>query len=508
MTSQTALARNPSNRPSHALLVGLIVITLLRLWAAAVIPLTEDEAYYRLWAASPQFGYFDHPPMIAWWIALGRLIAGDTPLGMRLIPVLSSLAVSLLLFDLALAVGWSRRIAERAALWCNATLLIGVGGLLAVPDAAAVPFWTLTLCCLARTRGKRTAAWWWTAAGVAAGLACLSKYSALFLAPGVVLWLLLEPGGWKALRRPWPWLAAAIAGAIFSLNVVWNAEHHWITFVKQFGRAAPGQFAPRYLVELVIGQALLLNPAITVFVLRALRLKASPQEPSGPKADLRLPLATAAPFAVYLALHALHDRVQAHWPVPLYPAFALCAAVAADPSQLGPYGARPILTFLRRLAAPLGLGLSALALIHLALPMSDLKGGRDPAAMVRGWPGFARSIEALREASKAGWVGTLSYGTAGQLTDQPQITVPVVEIVERQRYPAADRSWRADLSRPGLVVDLQRRTDPRMLRQCFSQVTALGPVIRGQGGAQGRYAVFVVSGPRVNLLADGCPPPR
>ena len=33
------------------------------------VPLTEDEAYYRLWSARLQMGYFDHPPMIAWWIA-------------------------------------------------------------------------------------------------------------------------------------------------------------------------------------------------------------------------------------------------------------------------------------------------------------------------------------------------------------------------------------------------------------------------------------------------------
>jgi 4-amino-4-deoxy-L-arabinose transferase-like glycosyltransferase len=146
--------------PSAKLWLGLVLLTLFRLWAAATIPLTEDEAYYRLWAASPQFGYFDHPPMIAWWIAIGRRIAGDTPLGVRLLPVIASLVVSLLVLDLAVAVGWSVRIAERAALWCNATLLIGVGGVLAVPDAASVPFWTLTLCCLARTRGGASRPAW------------------------------------------------------------------------------------------------------------------------------------------------------------------------------------------------------------------------------------------------------------------------------------------------------------------------------------------------------------
>ncbi|MDR3506921.1 MAG: glycosyltransferase family 39 protein [Caulobacteraceae bacterium] len=492
-----AASRPSLGAPSRALLLILAAITLFRLWMAAAIPLTEDEAYYRIWAASPQFGYFDHPPMIAWWIHLGMMIAGDTALGVRLIPCLSCLVTSLLAYDLAGRIGASTRSAERAAIWCNATLMIGAGGLLSVPDAAAVPFWMLTLCCLARTPG-RAAPGWWLGAGAAAGLACLSKYSALFLAPGVILWLAVTPGGLKALRRPWPWLAAAAAVAIFSVNIVWNADHHWMSFVKQFGRATPGHFAPRFLLELILGQALLLNPLITVFVVRAAPLawRGGAERP-----DLRLPLATAAPFAAYLVLHALHDRVQAHWPVPLYPALAVCAAIAAEQAQGRWLGA------LRAAAAPFGLGLSALGLLHAAFPASDLRRGDDPAAAIRGWPQFAAEVERMRQAQGAAWVGTLSYGTTGQLSAQGALTAPVAQLDERQRYPAADRSWRADLTRPGLVVDLERRIKPDKLGACFGVVRPLGPLHRGKGqGHESRYVAFLVAKPLALVLAQGCAP--
>ena len=66
------------------------------------------------------------------------------------------------------------------------------------------------------------------------------------------------------LRTPWPWLAAVIAAGVFSLNVAWNAEHHWATFAKQFGRVGAGRFAPRYLGELLGAQFLLLNPLVVV----------------------------------------------------------------------------------------------------------------------------------------------------------------------------------------------------------------------------------------------------
>ena len=58
-----------------------------------------------------------------------------------------------------------------------------------MPDAPASLFWAVTLWRCA-VPGDARRGGWWLAAGVAAGLAVLSKYSALFLAPGVLLWLL------------------------------------------------------------------------------------------------------------------------------------------------------------------------------------------------------------------------------------------------------------------------------------------------------------------------------
>ncbi|QUD87210.1 ArnT family glycosyltransferase [Phenylobacterium montanum] len=479
-------------RPGLSLLLILGAITALRLLAAAFIPLTEDEAYYRLWALHPAFGYYDHPPMVAWWIHAGMALAGDTPLGVRLIPCLSCLATSLMAFDLAAQLSWDEATAGRAAVWCNATLLIGAGGLLAIPDAASTPFWTLTLCCLARTRGPG-APGWWVAAGAAAGLACLSKYSALFLAPGAVLWLLLQPGGLASLKKPWPWLAALVAAAIFSLNLAWNAEHHWVSFAKQFGRAAPGRFDPRFELELMAGQFLLLNPFVAVFALRAL-----PRWRSRDGGDLSLPLLTTAPFAAYLLLHALHDRVQAHWPVPVYPALALAAAAMASGPQGG--GWRVV----RALAAPFGLGLAALGLAHAALPQTDLKKG-DPAVQLRDWPGFAARIEASRRAAGAAWVGTLSYGVTSQLLAQRAIQAPVVELIERDRYAMDHDAPRPDLARPGLVVDLERRVSPAALSACFTFVRPIGPALRDGGRShESRYQMALVSGPRVDAIGQGC----
>ncbi|MGZ6013226.1 MAG: glycosyltransferase family 39 protein, partial [Caulobacteraceae bacterium] len=197
------------------LLALLAALAILRLAAAAAIPLTEDEAYYRLWAQSPRLGYYDHPPMIAWWIWAGVRLAGDAALGVRLLPVAASLVSTLLVFDLGQRLP-GRRSGLTAALLYNATITVGAGALLAAPDVPASLFWLTALWAMARAQDKPA---FWLCAGAAAGLACLSKYAALFLAPGVLLWLALTREGRRTLRTPWPWLAAVVAAGIFSLNI-------------------------------------------------------------------------------------------------------------------------------------------------------------------------------------------------------------------------------------------------------------------------------------------------
>ena len=78
---------------------------------------------------------------------------------------------------------------------------------------------------------------WWLAAGVAAGLGLLSKYSALFLGAGHACsgcsWIARQR---RWLASPWPYLGAVLALLIFAPNLVWQSQHHWETFAFQFGR--------------------------------------------------------------------------------------------------------------------------------------------------------------------------------------------------------------------------------------------------------------------------------
>jgi 4-amino-4-deoxy-L-arabinose transferase-like glycosyltransferase len=479
----------------HLILLAL-GLTALRLLVGGELHLTEDEAYYRLWAQHLQLGYFDHPPMIAWWIRAGTLAVGDSPLGVRLFAALASGLNTWLVGDLARRLGADRKTAFRAALWFNATLTVCLGGMLATPDAPASLFWTITLWMLAAAwRSGR--AGWWVAAGVAAGLGVLSKYSALFLAPGVVLWLLLVPGGIAALRRPGPWLAVVAAGALFSVNIAWNAQNHWESFTKQFGRVAPEGFSPAHVAEFLATQFLLLTPLIAIFagigMWRAWRARSSPAG-----AQLMLPVATSAPFAAYLLIHSLHDRVQGHWPAPLFGALAMSAAFAAPSGETLRAAAARLFTPLMGFAA------SGVLLIAMVSPIS-LLGPSDPTQALRGWPEFAREVEALRQRHGATWVGTESYGVFAQLANEDTITTPLLEVIERDRY-RRDAGLIPDFSRPGLIVDISRRMRPVDVQRCFAEVTPVAELGRAGGTSKNqRYSAFLVSGPKRDVWELGCP---
>jgi 4-amino-4-deoxy-L-arabinose transferase-like glycosyltransferase len=475
--------------PSAKLLIFIAAVTLVRLVFAAVTPLTEDEAYYRLWAQHPAFGYFDHPPMVAWWIGGGVRAFGDDPFGLRCVAALATGLASLLIVRLARLSGFSVETSERAAVWYNAMILIALGGAVMTPDAPATLFWLATLWALAQA--WRGAPLWWIGAGAFAGLAALSKYSAFFLAPGVFLWLLASVEGRRRLLTPWPWLCLATAVVVFSPNIVWNAGHQWLTFAKQFSRISAGHLTPRHMIDFPASQFFLLNPIIAVFaavgVARLVRRRA--------EADpLRLLIpATTAPFLLYLVLHSTHAGVQAHWPAPLYPGLAISAAYAAEAGKWR--GAA-------RAAPWFGLIIGLLVLAHLAAPQTDGLGRRDPALQLRGWDRFGQDVEALRLRVGARWIGVFRYGTAAQLELQHP-KVPILALIERARYQFLDRP--PEIGGPGLVVELARRIDRADLDPCFAHVTPLPDLHRGDvGGVQVAYHAYLADGPKFDLAAHGC----
>jgi 4-amino-4-deoxy-L-arabinose transferase-like glycosyltransferase len=87
--------------PIHLAIVLLLAVTCYRFWFATQLALVPDEAYCWLWSKHLAASYRDKGPAIAWTIALGTRIFGDSVFGIRFFAVLLSSGSSWLLFGLA-----------------------------------------------------------------------------------------------------------------------------------------------------------------------------------------------------------------------------------------------------------------------------------------------------------------------------------------------------------------------------------------------------------------------
>jgi 4-amino-4-deoxy-L-arabinose transferase-like glycosyltransferase len=217
-------------------LAALLAVTALRLVIAAIVPLAPDEAYYWVWSRALQPGYFDHPPMVALFIRAGTLLACEGALGIRLMGPISIAVVSVLLARAADSLFPARRRGIAAAVLFNATMVVGLGSILATSDLPLLVFWTAALWALARLHATQDGRWW-LVFGLLAGLALASKYTAILLGLGVVLWLAGSRAAWRWWRDWRLHAGGALALLVFSPVLAWNAARGWVSLAKQGGRA-------------------------------------------------------------------------------------------------------------------------------------------------------------------------------------------------------------------------------------------------------------------------------
>lgn len=335
-------ARWPGNGPSTApttagwLILVLLLITAWRIFTLwhRELELYADEAQYWSWSLAPDWGYYSKPPMVAWLIALTTRLFGDTELGVRAATFLVWPATSITIYFLARRLFTGEPWAERAAMWSAiafATLpMTALGGVLITTDGPLLLFWALALYFLAGALSRDR---WrdWLLVGVAAGLGLLSKYSMVFFAPAFLVYLLITPEHRRLLLSAKPYAAAGVALAVMSPNLIWNAQHGFVSFqhtaeISQLDRA---WINPDAFLAFGLAQFGVFGPLMALgLLLIALR-------PRRHLRDRRLTFLAAfslVPLAAFLGLSLL-SRAFANWAAFAYVAGSVLVVatwIAAD----------------------------------------------------------------------------------------------------------------------------------------------------------------------------------
>jgi dolichol-phosphate mannosyltransferase len=378
-------AASPEMR-ARVVMLGLAAY-LVALRVAYVVPvdLILDETYYWNYAQHMALSFLDHPPLTAWLIGAGTALLGDGALGVRVGALACSVVTLVYAYRYGAAVG-GKTLGLAGALLAVALPALFAAGMLMTPDAPLVAAGTAATYYLHRALvGGRADAWW--KAGVAGGVALLAKYTAVLLAPAALVVALADPAARRWLRRPQPYVAIAIATALFTPVLVWNAQHGWASFAFQGTRRLSQDF--EFSTHLFALHLLtLLGPFGLLGVVWGLTRGAARLAPT----DRRfVRVFTAVPVTVFGAF-SLFNYPHFHWT-----ALAWVAALPALARSLRVgTGAPQWLAHLWRVGLPTTALVFGLVLHYLALGLPGLP-RRDFGVGYLGWHAAAREVQAIEQ---------------------------------------------------------------------------------------------------------------
>jgi hypothetical protein len=262
-------------------------------------------------------------------------VLGDSLFALHLLPALAACVNWLLLALLARELGGGRAAQTVAAVaGFSAPVYQAVAGFYSMnafePALGTACAWLFAR--IANGAGTRT----WCLLGVALGIGLLNKISMLWLGFGLGLGLLFTPArGWLA--TPGPWLAAAIALALFAPHLAWQHEHGWPTleFIRGASQEKMIRKSPLAFERLAARRTLRALPALATVLLL---LQGAV---SLPLAIPLLPPERVAPYAAAIGIEAPRDQVDDTGELPLHFALRfgwpeLAQAVARAAATLAP----------------------------------------------------------------------------------------------------------------------------------------------------------------------------
>ena len=229
-------------------------VLILKLIFMACVNLIPEEAYYWNYAQHLDWGYLDHPPMVAWLIRLSTDLLGKSEFSVRLPAYICWIVAAIFMFRLTLNL-YDRPAAFRTILLL-AVLPIYFGlGFFMTPDAPLYAAWAGCLYFLERALVAQNRRAWW-GVGICVGLGMLSKYTVALLGLGTLTFVLIDRQSRRWLFRPEPYIAALTSLIIFSPVIFWNMRNGWMSFVFQGSDRWTGSYD--FSLHLLIGTILLL----------------------------------------------------------------------------------------------------------------------------------------------------------------------------------------------------------------------------------------------------------
>jgi hypothetical protein len=284
--------------------------TLLNALQAGNIGLHSDEAYYWLYSRLLDWGYYDHPPMVAIFIRIGYALFKNE-FGLRLVTVISSTIAIRLLW---LTLRDYKVDARQFILVVGGTFIFHIYGFITTPDAPLF-FFTVLFYYLYQQYLKTDK--WLLAILIALTIACLlySKYHAVLLIAFTVA------ANIKLLKRKSFWLIPILATILFIPHIYWQVSHGYPSVNYHLFERSSEVYNFAHTYQFIPGQLLMAGPLIGWIVFYyAFKVRVK-------DAFIRTLLVNAIGTLIFFLINTLKGNVQPHWTLIAFAPISMLALI-------------------------------------------------------------------------------------------------------------------------------------------------------------------------------------
>ena len=312
--------------------IGLLLMIHGLIWGLVAFSqdVHPDMADHWVWSRWPEWGYFEHPPMVALTMKLATLIGGDNPATLKLGSILFSIFILYIAYRLGLLL-FDKSTALAYAVILEGTLYFSAGSVFWHIDQPYMVFWLLALITLVKLIQTQNLNWM-IALGVILGLGAESKYIMAFLPVGLVVFIIWDKNWRHLLWAPQTYLGGLLCLIILAPNLYWNQTHDWVTFTYNFNKGMTGaKFGIHFIIFTLSHLALFSLVFSLLFWRRLLSGRMGPvplKMTEGTPASLyRLLMATGMVPMVIFTLTSFRGRgTDPHWVNVAYFSFFLLLA--------------------------------------------------------------------------------------------------------------------------------------------------------------------------------------
>jgi hypothetical protein len=225
--------------------------TILNIIQAYTLELHADEAYYWLYSRFLDWGYYDHPPMVALFIRFGDTIMHNE-LGLRLLTIAASTGSLYILWLILKDYGASTKL---FAVVIACMFMCHMYGFTTTPDAPLF-FFAVVFYYFYRKYLQKDS--WALALILGFVVACLlySKYHAILLIGFTIL------SNIKILKRGSFWLIAVLALLLFIPHILWQAQHGFPSLNYHLSERSAERYHPEFTYLYPLGQVFMAGPLI------------------------------------------------------------------------------------------------------------------------------------------------------------------------------------------------------------------------------------------------------